>query len=323
MQSSMDSIPRCEREQSMNVVPNYYHKFNCIADRCHHNCCIGWEIDIDDATMDYYGRISTDFGKKLLENIEYTDGVPHFLLRKKERCAFLLDSGLCEIISVLGEDALCDICTDHPRFRNFYEAYTEMGLGLCCEEAARIILSEEEPFSLVCGDALPVFPEEAEMLQKRNEVFSILQNRDEGILERLLKLAKISGFNNIFGLQKDIALAYLSLERLDDSWTNILGELSEYEFSGKIFSEKALKIPFEQLACYFIFRHFCGGIEDGDFSKRIKLTLSGCFLIAALCEKYMEDTGDLPFKKIVDFARMYSCEVEYSEENINALLNVL
>ena len=33
-------------------VPNYYDKFKCIADRCKHSCCIGWEIDIDDDTME-------------------------------------------------------------------------------------------------------------------------------------------------------------------------------------------------------------------------------------------------------------------------------
>ena len=37
--------------------------------------------------------------------------------------------------------ALCQICRDHPRFRNYYSSRVEMGLGLVCEEAARVILS--------------------------------------------------------------------------------------------------------------------------------------------------------------------------------------
>ena len=32
-------------------APSYYKKFKCIADKCHHNCCIGWEIDIDDEAL--------------------------------------------------------------------------------------------------------------------------------------------------------------------------------------------------------------------------------------------------------------------------------
>ena len=33
-----------------NAYPDYYPLFHCIADRCRHNCCIGWEIDIDSRT---------------------------------------------------------------------------------------------------------------------------------------------------------------------------------------------------------------------------------------------------------------------------------
>ena len=29
------------------IAPNYYPAFRCIADKCRHSCCIGWEIDID------------------------------------------------------------------------------------------------------------------------------------------------------------------------------------------------------------------------------------------------------------------------------------
>ena len=35
-------------------APEYYKKFRCIADRCEHSCCNGWEIDIDSATLARY-----------------------------------------------------------------------------------------------------------------------------------------------------------------------------------------------------------------------------------------------------------------------------
>ena len=35
-------------------VPSYYKTFQCIADKCEHSCCIGWEIDIDEDSYDYY-----------------------------------------------------------------------------------------------------------------------------------------------------------------------------------------------------------------------------------------------------------------------------
>ena len=41
----------------MDVYPNYYDKFKCIANRCKHSCCIGWEIDIDEDTMELADKI--------------------------------------------------------------------------------------------------------------------------------------------------------------------------------------------------------------------------------------------------------------------------
>ncbi|MBR5808788.1 MAG: flagellin lysine-N-methylase, partial [Clostridia bacterium] len=107
------------------AVPNYYHKFKCIQDKCKHNCCIGWEIDIDDDTLMLYESLDTPLGEKIRSNI--TGDVPHFKLAAGERCPFLMDSGLCEIIAEYGEDAICDICYLHPRFKNFYSDFTETG----------------------------------------------------------------------------------------------------------------------------------------------------------------------------------------------------
>jgi lysine-N-methylase len=82
------------------------------------------------------------------------------LLADEERCKAmrkaLIDSSMpdsadriCDIITELGEDSLCHICHDHPRFRNVLGDRVELGLGLCCEAASRLILSQTEPFSLV------------------------------------------------------------------------------------------------------------------------------------------------------------------------------
>ena len=122
------------------VVPNYYKEFQCIASACRHSCCIGWEIDIDSATYSYYGSIGGDIGERLKECTAVNDGQAHFILDKNERCPFLNCNGLCDIITECGEESLCDICADHPRFRNFFSDRTEIGLGLCCEAAAKLIL---------------------------------------------------------------------------------------------------------------------------------------------------------------------------------------
>ena len=133
----------------MNLfAPDYYKDFKCVADKCRHNCCIGWEIDIDNDTLKGYNQLSGELGMKLRNNIS-TDGVPHFILTPDERCPFLTKSNLCEIILSAGEDRLCQICCDHPRFRNFFDSRTEIGLGLCCEAAGRLILSQKNKMRIV------------------------------------------------------------------------------------------------------------------------------------------------------------------------------
>ena len=130
-------------------APDYYKEFSCIADKCKHSCCIGWEIDIDKKSLEIYKSLKNDFGKRLIENIAENEDSSHFILSKNERCPFLNDNNLCDVILNLGENLLCQICSDHPRFRNFFSSRTETGLGLCCEEAARIILSHKEKVSLI------------------------------------------------------------------------------------------------------------------------------------------------------------------------------
>ncbi len=39
-----------------------------------------------------------------------------FYMNEDGRCAFLNENNLCDIYIQLGEEALCDICTEHPRF---------------------------------------------------------------------------------------------------------------------------------------------------------------------------------------------------------------
>ncbi len=271
------------------IFPNYYKKFKCIAGKCKHSCCMGWEIDIDEDTMNFYNCIEGEFAEKIRANIE--GEVPHFILKEGDRCPFLNKKGLCDIILNLGEDAICDICRLHPRFSNFYDGFAETGLGLCCEEAARIILTENEKFSVPLA-------KNNEFFAKRQEVFDILQNRNITVWERFKNLAEKYGFEFDFS-NEELYNFYMSLERLDTAWETELEKLKSAEGTD-IFKREDLQIFFEQLACYFIFRHFERGIG---------FTLVSCFVIGAICSKCET------FEQVLDVVRMYSSEIEYSEEN--------
>ena len=296
------------------TVPNYYHKFKCIADKCTHNCCIGWEIDIDEETMSLYNSLDTLMGERIRNSIEGDE--PHFILQEDDRCPFLNESGLCEIICEYGENALCDICYLHPRFRNFYSSFIETGLGLCCEEATRIILSEREKFYIDLPENINLSDAEKEFFKTRQEIFDILQNREKSVLERFSLLARKYGFEFNFSLGK-LCNVYLSLERLDDKWTDVLRGLSNFTFDGEIFEDEDVQIQFEQLAVYFIFRHL-----DKDYEKKIRFALVSCYVIGAICSHYKQENGSISFEKMSEFVRMYSSEIEYSQDNTQALINI-
>ena len=90
------------------VYPDYYPDFSCIADRCNHSCCIGWEIDIDQDALTRFQSAEGPMGQRLKENISL-EGEPHFILGEDERCPFLNEKGLCDLILYGGEEILCQI----------------------------------------------------------------------------------------------------------------------------------------------------------------------------------------------------------------------
>lgn len=299
------------------AVPNYYHKFTCIADRCRHSCCIGWEIDIDEKTMAMYQTMALPIGEDIRNSIEGDE--PHFKLQSGDRCPFLKDNGLCRIICECGKDALCDICRLHPRFRNFYSSFVETGLGLCCEEAARIILFDNEPFSILLPDDVELTEEEQLFFSLREQIFEKLKDRTKSIEKRFLMLKERYRISFDFSLRETCEY-FLSLERLEESWTKRLLHLKEYKFDESVFKDSEFSVLFENLAVYFVFRHLSDGLWDGLYAERLRLAFVSCYLIGAFVSQIKDEKGVLEDEDIIDIVRQYSSEIEYSEENIFALL---
>jgi len=311
------------------IVPDYYPEFRCIADKCRHSCCIGWEIDIDADTREKYRRVPGDFGKRLNAAIE--DGeVSSFRLGENERCPMLNPSGLCDLITELGEGALCQICADHPRFRNFYADHIEVGLGLCCEEAARLILSREQPMKLVTIEAdggeesLP--EEEADLLALRAELIALMQDDSRSVEDCLDALLAAVDFAIP---QKNWAAVYRSLERLDPAWDAQLDILSECGLSAASrglsdrpmapFGTKPLHTAWRNFAVYMLYRHLPGALEDDDIPGRVAFCVLSTRVLMALCAAAESCTS----ADCIELARMYSAEIEYDEDNITALLDAL
>ena len=298
------------------IAPERYLDFHCIAGACRHSCCIGWEIDIDPASLRRFQQMPGPMGERLRQNILVDGDTACFDLQGwEERCPFLNDDGLCDLILELGEDALCQICTDHPRFRSFFADRTEIGLGLCCEEAGRLLLGAEEPMHLTVieddGADEPADPEEQELLALRDSLFQQMQNRSLPMRHRVEALMPASDID-----WQDWADFLLSLERLDERWAELLEQLPDAPDAPLA---DWLEIPLEQLMCCLLYRHLPGALEDGDIDGRIRFCALIWHLIARLCVQ----TGCKTLADLVELARLYSSEIEYSDENACAILEKL
>ena len=131
-------------------VPDYYKEFFCIADKCKDSCCIGWEIDIDEDTYEFYRHTDGAIGKRLKKYMYQTaDGDYSFELQQHGRCPFLNGTNLCDICIELGEEALSEVCTEYPRFTIEYGDVIQKCLSLSCEEVGRLVFTRENSVSIV------------------------------------------------------------------------------------------------------------------------------------------------------------------------------
>jgi lysine-N-methylase len=300
-------------------APSYYSSFACIGEKCTHTCCAGWEIDIDEDTLERYRAMQGPTGELIRSHIDESGETPCFRMTEENRCPFLNQEGLCNLIISEGEDVLCQICTDHPRFRNFFADSEEIGLGMCCEAAVRLILTWPEPvdLELIDDDGYddPESEEEQELLDLRDQLISSMQSRMHPVAERVRKLIESAGIP-LDPLDYEYWAEFLlTLERLDDAWAGRLEELRQNaDCSEDILSSDEWELAFEQLMVYLLYRHI--NADDYDLCGRIAY----CILIWKLVRARH---GDREFDSLCELWRLYSSEIEYSDENMTAIIDEL
>ncbi len=176
-------------------VPDYYDEFQCIAGNCKDNCCVGgWEIDIDDETYEYYQSLTGDIGERLRSNIIKNEDGDYCFRLVDGRCPMLTDEGLCIVHKELGEKYLGVVCNQFPRYSEYYGTVKESGIGMACEEAARIMLCKDRPFSMNVKPLKEDYETDSEynseyaakIFAVREMIFHILNNDMLSIHEKLI-----------------------------------------------------------------------------------------------------------------------------------------
>ena len=104
------------------IKPHFYDQFHCIADRCPDTCCAGWQILIDEESLEKYSSIEGGFGNRMLTSIDWEEGA---FLQFDRRCSFLNEEKLCDLYEEMGEEFLCRTCREYPRHTEEFENVRE------------------------------------------------------------------------------------------------------------------------------------------------------------------------------------------------------
>ena len=298
-------------------LPEDYNGFACLKDQCRHTCCAGWEIDIDPDSWRLYQELPGPVGEQVRASVIRKDGTISFRLDEEGRCPMLTEDHLCTLILAYGEDVLCDICADHPRYRNFFSDRVEMGLGLCCEAAALQTVTRKQPYALQLfaeeSGGSPLTEQEKMILSVREEMTSLLQRDSIPYCVKEENFVKLLPAFEWPAPEHDF-LFLMNLERLDKAWEECLARLQKSRISHP--SSPAWDNALSQLAVSFLFRHLPDAAEDGLLYPRALFSLWSVRLIGAMTE-----TAALT--ELAETARAYSAEIEYSDENLKACLQYL
>lgn len=322
------------------IKPSFYDKFRCIASRCKDNCCISWEVDVDDASYEKYLEVNGDFGNKLKEKIVASpEGDRCFSLDDHDRCPFLNENNLCDIIINCGEDYLCDICREHPRFYEWFPGVTECGLGLSCEEVSRILLSDSSPvgFTEYNDGKEIVLNSEDDVAESDSYIYlSALREYFYDILKSELslndKMADILSRTEKFTSEKirirdyesSIDL-YMKTEPIDESWTRYIYDLKDnlnkIIESEDIFNKSAGgDMLYSKILTYIIYRHFSKAVFDGAVAERVCFAVESVRFIKLCDMKTYFEKGTLTPEDRVKNLKNWSKQIEYSDENTDLLI---
>lgn len=306
------------------TYPDFYNRFKCIASACSDSCCIGWEVDIDPFTMSIYESAEGEFGERLRNNIAH-DECDHFILNG-ERCPFLNDENLCDIFINLGEDKLCDICSDHPRFYEWFGDRTEKGLGLCCEEVCRLLFEKEDKLEFVTeenvdeDEEVELDPELYEsLLGERERIFTLLQNRDIPLKTRLMSLVGTQSEDGGKEALRAVLGFYLGLESIDENWQKSLElALQSPEILPEADASVLCDVHYEHFIVYLIYRYYMKAVFEGSVWEKLALALSAIIALRAADLAVIMKKGSFSFADRVMNAKGFSKDVEYSGDNLAA-----
>ena len=317
---------------------DYEEQFRCLAGRCPHSCCVGWEVMLDEDHARRYLAGDDPLSRRAAEAMVYDETEDAFAFPLSGgRCPFLDGEDLCELHRAWGAEATPLTCQTHPRFTEDYGPFAERALSAACPAANARLLGSREPLGFresetgepgEEGDAwLPY------LVPFRQRLYAALRDRSRPLRARLadfltlcllgdavLAEAELEGTapEDLLTLEGGTLEGELpekgifpagfrllaSLEALEADWR---GVLREAETAAPVPQDEAL---LERIAVYFAYRSVLKCVNDGDLLGRGLYTV---FLTLA-AERIAAVRG------LGEALRRLSREVEHDADNVEALL---
>lgn len=319
----------------MEIFPEFYNKFKCIADKCPDSCCKDWDVVVDDDSAEFYNTVKGEFGDKLRSLMTIDSDGDRIFVAQNGKCPFWNDKMLCDIYTNCGEEHLCKTCREFPRIVQDFTAFSEHMLSFACPEAARIMLKTKD-----CFDCINCFEVHGDDLEYQSEMMNFLLaarktscdffDNDEdfqaqlckcyGFNERIQAMLdsenfEISALKNIADFtplnlpnRDKIFELHKKLDIMDRQFFNDIQRAKDYTPP----HSKVLDSELRTLAKYYFFRYYLTAIDTWDVVTALNRIVCASVVISSLAAYKKADNN---FESRVMIFQRYSKEVEHSYEN--------
>ncbi len=297
------------------IKPSFYKDFKCIAGACPDSCCQGWEVDADDASLAYYASLDPSLEiKKKIDSVLSKDefGNSIFTLAAKKRCPFLNEENLCDMHIAIGGEHTPLTCRNFPRFFNNFGGTEEIGVSFSCPVAADTMYNLEKwEFEEELNSDLPSLNDiDAQtyisLKNKRSKIYSILQNREKHIKDRLLEMLDLCSdiIDEKIMDTIDFMSAFKNPELINPEWEELVdkAEIRPVENS----------VSNENIAMYFIYKYFLTSVLDETVTPKIAVKMA---VVGVLINTYMNGGAW--------GIHLWSKETEHSQYNMDRYKRLL
>ncbi len=304
------------------IKPDFYDNFACIADKCPATCCAGWQIVIDEDSLEKYGELKGAFGKRLRE-YSLSLSCPQaarIMLEKQDAVSF-----------VEWEDEQED---DFEEFD--FLSFSQL------EEAREVMFQVIQDRSLELElrmEILLQFALEMQQCVDEERYFDIDDVIENYRAWKNVKVQKCDAKKLYEQRMKEFSV-FFKLELLQDDWEDVLSKTwnvlfekgqDSYRKICERFQKKYLvkeknvwEIAGEQLLMFFVYTYFCGAVYDDMIYSKMALSVFSVrwireFFMAQWILAFSMSGKKIGKEEFITMAYRYAREIEHSDLNLDTL----